>query len=96
MLVSPRPWYARIKMPHQDSRQLLSWAVSFKPYFIVFVASACGLIIEIVAGRLLAPSVGVSLYTWTAIIGVVLAGISAGSFWVVWWPTGFLDQQPWG
>jgi tetratricopeptide (TPR) repeat protein/spermidine synthase len=54
--------------------------MSFKPYFIVFMASACGLIIEIVAGRLLAPDIGVSLYTWTAIIGVVLAGISAGSF----------------
>ena len=50
------------------------------PYLIVFTASACGLIIEILAGRLLAPSIGVSLYTWTAIIGVVLAGISTGSY----------------
>ncbi|MCP5372898.1 MAG: fused MFS/spermidine synthase [Hyphomicrobiales bacterium] len=44
----------------------------------VFVSSACGLVIEIVAGRLLAPYVGMSLYTWTAIIAVVLAGLSAG------------------
>ena len=50
------------------------------PYFIVFSASACGLIIEIVASRLLAPSVGVSLFTWTSIIGVVLAGISIGNY----------------
>jgi predicted membrane-bound spermidine synthase len=53
---------------------------SLKPYLIVFTASACGLIIEIVAGRILAPSIGVSLYTWTSIIGVVLAGISLGNF----------------
>ena len=56
------------------------FASSVKPYVIVFAASACGLIIEIVAGRLLAPTVGVSLYTWTSVIGVVLAGISAGNY----------------
>ncbi len=53
---------------------------SLKPYLIVFLASACTLIIEIVAARILAPSVGVSLYTWTSIIGVVLAGISIGNY----------------
>jgi spermidine synthase/MFS family permease len=35
---------------------------------------------ELVAGRILAPFIGVSLYTWTSIIGVCLAGISAGNF----------------
>jgi len=44
----------------------------------LFISSACGLIIEIVAGRLIAPYVGMSLYTWTAIIAVVLAGFSIG------------------
>ncbi|MDQ6801149.1 MAG: fused MFS/spermidine synthase [Acidobacteriota bacterium] len=47
---------------------------------IVFIASFCLLVIEIVAGRILAPHVGVSLYTWTSIIGVVLAGISIGAW----------------
>ena len=61
-------------------RRLLRVAISLKPYVIVFVASACVLIIEIVAGRLLAPIIGVSLYTWTTIIGVVLAGISIGNY----------------
>jgi len=55
-------------------------ASSSKPYLIVFIASACGLVIEIVAARILAPSIGVSLYTWTSIIGVVLAGISIGNY----------------
>ncbi len=44
----------------------------------VFFSSAGGLVLEIVAGRLLAPYVGMSLYTWTAIIAVVLAGFSIG------------------
>ncbi|MFC1986018.1 hypothetical protein ACFLWC_03390 [Chloroflexota bacterium] len=35
-------------------------ASSLKPYLIVFIASACGLVIEIVAARILAPSIGVS------------------------------------
>jgi spermidine synthase len=49
-------------------------------YIITFIASFCILVIEIVAGRILAPFVGVSLYTWTSIIGVVLAGISIGAY----------------
>ena len=44
----------------------------------LFLSSACGLVLEIVAGRLIAPYVGMSLYTWTAIIAVVLAGLSTG------------------
>ena len=55
-------------------------AAALKPYFIVFAASACVLIIEIVAARILAPTIGVSLFTWTSIIGVVLAGISIGNY----------------
>lgn len=45
---------------------------------VLFLSSAGGLVVEIVAGRLIAPYVGMSLYTWTAIIAVVLAGLSAG------------------
>ncbi len=51
----------------------------------VFITAACALILEIVAGRLLAPYVGMSLYTWTAIIAVVLAGLSVGH-----WVGGFM------
>ncbi len=51
-----------------------------KANIVVFVSSFCILVIEIVAGRIMAPYVGVSLYTWTSIIGVVLAGISIGAY----------------
>ena len=46
----------------------------------VFLSSAALLVVEVAAGRLLAPYVGMSLYTWTAIIGVVLAGLSLGNW----------------
>ncbi len=51
-----------------------------KANLCVFIASFCTLVIELVAGRIMAPHVGVSLYTWTSIIGVVLAGISVGAY----------------
>ncbi|MBI2906561.1 MAG: fused MFS/spermidine synthase [Chloroflexi bacterium] len=52
----------------------------WKANAIVFIGGACTMIIELVAGRILAPYVGVSLFTWTSIIGVVLAGISLGNY----------------
>jgi MFS family permease len=50
------------------------------PNLIVFVSSFCTMVLELVAGRIIAPYVGVSLYTWTSVIGVVLAGISLGNY----------------
>ncbi len=47
---------------------------------IVFLASFVLMTLELVAGRVMAPYLGVSIFTWTAIIGVILAGISIGTF----------------
>lgn len=47
---------------------------------LVFGTSAAVLVLEILAGRLLAPYVGVTLETFTGIIGTVLAGISLGAW----------------
>ena len=47
---------------------------------IVFFTSAAILVLEIVAARLLAPYVGVTLQTYTAIIGVILTGIAMGAW----------------
>ena len=66
--------------PATGGGKWLRIAISMKPYVVVFTASACTLIMEIVAARILAPTIGVSLYTWTGIIGVVLAGISTGNY----------------
>lgn len=53
--------------------------------------SAASLVVEIVAGRMLAPYVGMSLYTWTSVIAVVLAGFSVGH-----WIGGRLADSPRG
>jgi MFS family permease len=38
------------------------------------------MVLELVAGRLVARHLGSSLYTWTSVIGVVLAGITIGNY----------------
>lgn len=48
---------------------------------LVFISSAAVLVLEILAARLMAPYVGVTLEVYTAIIGVILAGIAVGSWW---------------
>ena len=60
------------------ARASVSADVDFVPS--AFISSACTLVIELIAGRIMAPYIGVSLYTWTSIIGVVLAGMSGGNF----------------
>jgi predicted membrane-bound spermidine synthase len=60
------------------------------PSIFAFVGSACLLVLEIDAGRILAPAIGTSLYTWTSVIGVVLAGISLGN-WLGGWVA---DRRP--
>ncbi|MDD4859518.1 MAG: fused MFS/spermidine synthase [Dehalococcoidales bacterium] len=52
----------------------------WKANAIVFVSSFCVMVIELVAARIMAPYIGVSLYTWTSIIGVILAGIALGNY----------------
>lgn len=54
--------------------------VAIAPMATVFVSSACIMVIELVAGRVVSCYLGQSLYTWTSIIGVVLAGISLGNY----------------
>lgn len=54
------------------------WRTS-ESYVLVFSSSLCMLVLELVAGRLLAPTIGVSLFTWTSVIGVVLAGVAVGN-----------------
>ncbi len=52
----------------------------WKTNTIAFVSSFCVMVIELIASRILAPHIGVSLYTWTSIIGVILAGIALGNY----------------
>jgi len=52
----------------------------FIPNATVFISSFCIMVLELVASRLIARYLGSSLYTWTAVIGIVLAGITIGNF----------------
>ena len=61
-------------------RSIVAGVLAVEPFAVVFLASAITLIIEIIAARILAPHIGVSVYTWTSIIGVILAGISFGNW----------------
>jgi spermidine synthase len=46
---------------------------------IAFLSSASVMALELAIQRIVAPYVGMSLHTWTIVIGVVLAGLSLGN-----------------
>ncbi|NWJ95015.1 MAG: fused MFS/spermidine synthase [Chloroflexi bacterium] len=62
--------------PVRTAESLKLW----KAYLLVFISSSSGLIIELVSSRIMSPYVGSSLYTWTSVIGITLAGISLGNW----------------
>ncbi len=49
------------------------------PYLLAFFSSFCIMILELVAGRLVANHVGASLTVWTSVIGIMLGGICLGN-----------------
>lgn len=61
-----------------SSRPLIPHAADL---MAVFMASACTLVLEIAAARLLAPHVGLTLHVWTSVIASVLTGMTAGHWW---------------
>jgi hypothetical protein len=63
-------------MSSAEPRPLPTWLA----VVLVVGTSAAILVLEILAGRLLAPYVGVSLDTYTGIIGTVLVGIAVGAW----------------
>jgi MFS family permease len=62
--------------PNDDHSPLPTWLA----VVLVVGTSAAVLVLEILAARLLAPYVGVSIETYTGIIGTVLAGIAVGAW----------------
>lgn len=49
------------------------------PHVVALLTSAASMVVEIVGGRMITPNLGASVYTWTGVIGVVLAGLSLGA-----------------
>lgn len=50
------------------------------PNLTVFLASGAIMVVELSAGSLASRYIGMSLYTWTAIIGVMMAGMASGNW----------------
>ncbi len=65
---------------HKEAKKASRYKSLVIPCLTVFIASFCIMVLELVAGRLVARFLGSSLYTWTAVIGVVLAGITLGNY----------------
>ncbi|WP_121820879.1 spermidine synthase [Halostella salina] len=55
-------------------------ATPSKPGTAVFVSGVASMGLEILAGRVVAPQFGSSIYTWGSIIGVFLAALSLGYY----------------
>ncbi|MBI1311821.1 hypothetical protein GC176_11060 [bacterium] len=69
-----------VSAPAEPSRQTANFGFLVRCNLLVFVSSICVMVLELTASRLIAKHVGSSLYTWTSVIGVVLAGITVGNF----------------
>ncbi|MEK7062213.1 MAG: fused MFS/spermidine synthase [Patescibacteria group bacterium] len=54
--------------------------MKFKYLFISFIAGMVLMSVELTATRILAPIVGLSIYTWTSAIGIMLLGLMLGSY----------------
>ncbi len=65
--------------PRGEATLLVRIGLWLAPNMTAFIASFCIMVIELVAGRVIARYMGASLYTWTAVIGIVLAGITIGN-----------------
>jgi tetratricopeptide (TPR) repeat protein/spermidine synthase len=69
-----------LQTPKRESSRLGSLWRMLLPSVTAFFTGGCIMVLALVASRLIARSVGASLYTWTSILGVVLAGLSLGNY----------------
>ena len=64
-------------MEHSDNAGRRAWLAANAT---VFLSSFCVMVVELVAGRIVSRHLGASLYTWTSVIGVILAGLAVGNW----------------
>ncbi|MCY2963743.1 MAG: fused MFS/spermidine synthase, partial [Planctomycetota bacterium] len=85
----------RSQSDRQRSKRSDFWAL-IGCNLVVFCSSICIMVVELCASRLIAPYLGSSLYTWTSVIGIVLAGISIGNYLGGWISEKFTPQKALG
>jgi spermidine synthase len=57
---------------HMDARKQI--------FAAAFISGACSLLVEIAGARAMAPYLGTTIYSWAAVIGLVLASLSVGYY----------------
>lgn len=70
------------------SRDQAGWLVMMGYNLLIFITSVCVMTLELTASRIIGKHLGASLYTWTSVIGVILAGITLGN-----WLGGYLSDR---
>lgn len=60
-------------------KKILNFIKMNSDYSVLFILNAVGMILELVASRLLSPYFGNSNFVWTAIIGIILLASSFGN-----------------
>lgn len=89
----PSPVSAARSTIRPDRKRVGDFAALMGCNAIVFGTSVCLMVLELTASRLIAGYVGSSLYTWTSVIGVVLAGISIGNYLGGWLADRYQPQK---
>jgi spermidine synthase len=69
-------------------RRCYKWALEHRYETIAVLNGALVMMLEIVGARMIAPYFGSSVYVWTAVVGVILGGLSLG-----YWYGGKLADQ---
>lgn len=67
-----------------------------KPWALNLIAFLCGavvMVLELIGSRVLAPYVGTSVFTWTSLIGLMLAALSIGYWYGGRWADKHADDQ---
>ncbi len=77
--------HAQAERPEPDTRAAAEdtpaqWTGWMKANATIFVSNASFMVLELVASRMATRHLGHSLYTWTALLGCVLAGITLGNY----------------
>src|SRR5262245_17965148 len=77
--LSTKPKPDDLQSPSKDARvAFLGHPVTANG--LAFLTGLCVMVLELVAGRLVARHLGASLHTWSSVIGIVLAGLSVGNY----------------
>lgn len=76
-----RPSFAPVSLPVTalSTRSSQDRSMFFFYALLAFLSGFSSMAIQVAAGRVLAPSLGTSVFTWTGVIGAILLGMTLGN-----------------